>query len=93
MRGEATVGKRVGKDSGRGKLTFPGLDHSLLVDEALSRVAIDAEHSPIGRFAREILWVAPRLGVASDSSEEVVLRGGPFERFDPYFANTCLRGA
>jgi geranylgeranyl pyrophosphate synthase len=50
---QAAMGKRVGKDSGRGKLTFPGLlgaEESLarardLIDEAVAAL------SPFGRCA------------------------------------------
>ena len=62
---EATVGKRVGKDAGHGKITFPsvlGVEESRrhaeqLIDEALEAVAIFGEKAvnltALGRFVLE----------------------------------------
>src|SRR4029078_12452898 len=76
------------------EFSFTGLDHPLLVDEAFTCIAINAQHSPIGFLAGKIFWVTPQLAVTGNGREEVIHRGRPAERLDPYLANAnrcCAR--
>ena len=57
---EAVAGKRVNKDAGRGKLTYPGL------------LGIDGSRAQLGRLAADAVAAASKLGPRGDALAELM---------------------